>query len=341
MTAAREFHATYSNTLRRYNVYFYNDVKLLYTVENVQYGSSASYVGATPIKLGVENPEDYVFKGWSPAPENITGETYCYALFKFTGYLFGKLGRVDGEDYGYGTVDNPNWDAINSYWDVISSDVQAYRSGIITDYDFMAKYPIGGRMIVPINLSDGTVYADVEIISYYHDNLADGSGRASLTFFCADLPQIIHRMNVENTNDGGYATSEMRMFINGELANALPNKLKTAIKPVYKVSDGGSTNKTLITTIDNCWLASYDEVGLTPGSNNLSGQGRLYSSIFSGNKATRKKYITDDTATGGWWLRSSYYSTNSNSMFWRVTNSGGSYSDIAFNSFYVAFGFCI
>ena len=77
------------------------------------------------------------------------------------------------------------------------------------------------------------------------------------------------------------------------------------------------------------------------GSNNLSGQGELYSAIFSSNKDTRKKYITDDTATGGWWLRSSYYSPNSNSMFWRVTNSGGSYSDIAFNLFYVAFGFCI
>ena len=148
-------------------------------------------------------------------------------------------------------------------------------------------------------------------------------------------------MNVESTNNGGYEASEMRSFINSELLTSLPEKLKTIIRPVYKISDGGSTNKTLITTTDSCWLASYDEVGLTSGSNNLAGQGELYSAIFSNNKDTRKKYITDDTATGGWWLRSSYYSQNSNSMFWRVTNSGGSYSDIAFNSFYVAFGFCI
>jgi hypothetical protein len=148
-------------------------------------------------------------------------------------------------------------------------------------------------------------------------------------------------MNEDSTNAGGYEVSEMRSFLNGELFAALPEQLREIIKPVYKISDGGSTNKTLITTIDSCWLASYDEVGLTPGSNNLPGQGELYSDIFSSNKDSRKKYITDDTATGGWWLRSSYYSANSNSMFWRVTNSGGSYSDIAFNSFYVAFGFCI
>jgi len=205
----------------------------------------------------------------------------------------------------------------------------------------MEKYQIGGRMIVPINLSDGAVYADIEIIAYNHDNLADDSGKSPLTFFCSDLPQILHRMNEDSSNEGGYEASEMREFVNGELFSALPVNLQSIIKPVYKISDGGSSNKILITTTDNCWIASYDEVGLTSGSNNLSGQGELYASIFSSDKETRKKYITDDTAAGGWWLRSSYYSQNSDSMFWRVTNSGGSYSDIAFNSFYVAFGFCI
>lgn len=341
MTAARDFYATYYSTTRRYNVYFYNDTELLYTVENVPYGSSTSYSGSTPTKLGVEDPEEYVFKGWLPVPTEITGETYCYALFKFTGYLFGKLGKVDGEDYGYGTVDAPNWGAINAYWETIANDVAAYQDGTLTEDALQAKYPIGGRMIIPIALSDGTVSADVEVVGYNHDNLADDSGKAPLTFFCADLPQILRRMNEDSTNEGGYELSEMRGFLNDELYNALPVALQSIIKPVYKISDGGSNNKTLVTTTDKCWLASYDEVGLTSGSNNLAGQGELYSAIFSSNKDSRKKYVTDDTASGGWWLRSSYYSLNSSSMFWRVTNSGGSYSDIAFNSFYVAFGFCI
>ena len=74
MDAAREFYAVYTNTIRKYNVYFYNDDELLYTAENIPYGSSTSYIGATPTKLGVENPDEYVFKGWVPLPENITGE---------------------------------------------------------------------------------------------------------------------------------------------------------------------------------------------------------------------------------------------------------------------------
>ena len=340
MTAAREFYAVYSNTIRRYNVYFYNDETLMYTVENVPYGSSASYVGPTPTKLFVTNPDDYVFKGWLPLPENITGETKCYALFKFTGYLFGKLGKVDGEDYGYGTVNNPNWDTINDYWNTISRDVIAYQSAAMSKDDFMTKYPIGGRMIVPI-FEDGTVYADVEIIGHNHDDLSDDTGKSPLTFFCLDLPQIVHHMNTVQTSVGGYQDSGMREFLNEELFNALPVQLQLIIKPVYKFSDGGPANKVLVTTTEKCWIASLDEVGLEDIADSLSGQGNVYSSIFSSNKNSRKKYITDDTVTGGWWLRSSYYSANSDSSFWRVTKDGGRYSDLATGKFYVAFGFCV
>jgi hypothetical protein len=342
MTSAREFYAAYSETIRRYNVYFYNDDELLYTVENVPYGSSTSYSGPTPTKLGVADPDEYVFKGWMPLPQSITGETYCYALFKFTGYLFGKLGKTDGEDYGYGTVDNPNWDAINTYWNTISRDVESYKNGTLSSSKFIFKYPIGGRMIIPINLTDGVAVADVEIIGRNHDDLTDQSGKAPLTFFCADLPKILHRMNETSSNSGGYASSEMRNFLNGELFDALPTALKVAIKEVVKQSDNGSNKDWPFVTSDKCWLASCDEVGLSSLTSDYKfKQGTLYSSIFSSDKNSRKKYITDDTATGGWWLRTSYLSVNSNGMFWRVTTSGGSYSDIAFNLFYVAFGFCI
>ena len=354
MTMARDFYAVYTNIIRRYNVYFWNapgDKDPLQVIENIPYGSSTSYTGSTPVKSGVDDPTEYVFKGWMPAPENITGETHCYALFKFTGYLFGKL--KEGSEYG--TVDAPNWDKINAYWDVINSDVEAYNSGAMQEDEFMAKYMIGGRMLVPVEMTmienfnsirfDTTsgIYTpvDVEIVAHNHDYLADGSGRATLTFFCKDLPNLKQKMNEESTNIGGYKESYMRKFVNTTIFGKIPSGLRDIIKPVYKVSDGGATDASLVTTTDSLWLASYDEVGLVAGSNNLIGQGEIYSSIFSSNKDSRKKYITDNTEAGGYWLRTSYYNTNSSSMFWRVTNTGGSYSDIAFNYFYVAFGFCI
>lgn len=350
MTGAREFYATYYNTIRKYNVYFYNDTELLYTVENVPYGGSTSYVGAIPTKLGVEDPSEYVFKGWLPLPTEITGETKCYALFKFTGYLFGKL----SEGSEYGTVDAPNWDKINAYWDVINADVLAYNNGIMSEDDFKAKYMIGARMLVPLEVQmieslssisyeyEPGIYTpmDVEIIAYNHDDLADGTGKATLTFFCKDLPNLKQKMNLDSTNVGGYEASYMREFVNTTLFEKTPEKLQSIIKPVIKISDGGATNATLVTTIDAMWLASCDELHMSPGSC-LTGQGESYDLIFSGDRESRKKYITDNTEAGGYWTRTSYYSPTSSSMFWRVTNTGGSYSDIAFNNFYIAFGFCI
>ena len=338
ITEARDYNAAYNSTVRRYTIYFYNDTTLLQTKESVQYGSGESYTDSTPVKQGVDNPEEYVFKGWMPEPTNITGDTYCYALFKFTGYLFGKLGKTDGEDYGYGTVDSPNWDTINAYWDTIAADTATYKAGTLSEDDFFAKYPIGGRMIMPVALSNGTVIADVEIGDRNHDILADDSGKAPLTLLCVDLPQITQKMNNDMSNEGGWEASVMRTFTNGDLLSALPSQLQSIIKPVYKISDGGKSNKTLITTTDRCWIPSFEEVGFN-SSGNLPGQGEVYASIFSDNNS-RKKYIVDTTEVGRWWLRSSSYS-DSGGLFWRVQTSGTYYPDQPNIEYYVCFGFCI
>lgn len=309
VTYPKTIMATYNSTIRKYTIYFYNGDELLQSVENVQYGGSATYTGSTPVKTDVDNPEEYEFKRFNPEPTNIIGETKCYALFKFTGYIKDSWTTI-GENAANGTASS--------------------------------VYQIGARKEIPITLSDGTTTtADVEIIAFNHDDLADGSGKASITFFCKDLPNILKGMNSTSNAAGGWQSSEIRTFINGELIGAFPSELKSLIKPVYKISDGGAGNKTLITTTDSCWLASYDEVAFTSNSNSLSGQGEAYSSVFYGDKESRKKYIVDDTETGGWWLRSTYYTTSSNTMFWRVQKSGSSYGDIQTGQFYIAFGFCI
>lgn len=84
----RNVYAAYSKTVRKYTVRFYNGSTLLQTVSNVPYGSGAYYSGDTPEKTGVDFPEDYVFTGWSPSNNGITGNTYCYAQYKYIGYAY-------------------------------------------------------------------------------------------------------------------------------------------------------------------------------------------------------------------------------------------------------------
>lgn len=341
VTEARKIYAVYNNTTRRYNVYFCNMTQnnVLYTVENVLYGGSANYYGPTPVKMGVDDPENYVFMGWSPLPEKIEGETYCYALFRYNAYLFGKLGE---EDQGWGTIEAPNWSAINSYWTQIDSDVDAFENNSITEDEFKKKYPIGGRMLIPV-IVDGVEYnADVEIIEYNHDNLADGSGKATLTFMCKNLPGFRKPMYGSSVDNAGWEHSTMREFCNGELFNAFPAELQAIIEPVLKISDGGEVNRALVTTTDKCWLASYPEVGFASISEVLPGQGEVYASTYSTNKNSRVKYLPDGYTPYGWWLRSSSYSLTSDSaLFCRVQASGILYGDIETNKYAVVFGFCI
>lgn len=321
VTEPTNIYAKYNSIIRKYTVEFYNleDGKeiLLWTQESVSYGFNATDPTtngsiATPVKLGVEDSSKYEFTGWAPSYKNIQGYTKCYALFRYNAYL---------EDD----------------WATIAANVE---NGTATDL-----YPIGGRKAFTVTLSDGVEYSiDVEIIAHNHDNLADGSGKAALTFLCKDLPYIKHKMYKNHTNSDGWPKSDMRSFVNGELFEALPEELKNVIKPVYKISDGGANSKTLITTIDSCWIPSYDEVGFAMNrTDNLKGQGEHYSSTFgygSEGNSTRIKYLPDGYTIGKWWLRTSSYGDGS-TLFFRVQNSGAVMVDGLWNEYYVALGFCI
>ena len=92
VVADRYVYAAFNSIVRTYTVYFYNDSTLLQTSKNIAYGSSASYTGDTPVKTGTNIiSEDWEFIGWNPSPTNIIGETKCYALYKYIGYVYTEL----------------------------------------------------------------------------------------------------------------------------------------------------------------------------------------------------------------------------------------------------------
>lgn len=96
----RNVYAAFTSTVRKYTVRFYNGTTLMQTVSEVPYGSNASYTGDPPVKTDVEKPEDYEFIGWNPSPNGITGNTDCYAQYRFIGYIsVGIVERSISGDY--------------------------------------------------------------------------------------------------------------------------------------------------------------------------------------------------------------------------------------------------
>ena len=171
VTADRNVYAAYTAVGRTYTVYFYNGSTLLKTVTGVPYGGSTSYTGETPVYTG-SNPDDYRFTGWSPQPTNITGTTSCYAVYAYTGLT----------------------ETITDSWEEI---LAAVANGT-----YKTKYQVGGTKILDVG-SEGSVC--MQIAAFDADTLADGTGKAPISWISEQLLITSHRMNPALvTNYGEY-----------------------------------------------------------------------------------------------------------------------------------------
>lgn len=110
VTADRNVYAVFTSTVRKYTVRFYNGATLLQTVNNVPYGSSATYTGNAPTYTGAE-AEDFTFTGFMPNGKNITGDTDCYAQYRYDGLYYVKI----VERTIAGTYENANVTKIGDY----------------------------------------------------------------------------------------------------------------------------------------------------------------------------------------------------------------------------------
>lgn len=104
---------------------------------------------------------------------------------------------------------------------------------------------------------------EYRIIGINHDDLADGSGKAGLTFLTTSTT-INSRMNAENSNTGGWEKSELRQKMNsGEIWKLMPSDLQSKVKSVTKLTNnvnGTDKNAAVTATSDKLFLLSYSEI---------------------------------------------------------------------------------
>jgi len=214
------------------------------------------------------------------------------------------------------------------------------ESGKADDY-----FDVGHEKTAVIN---GQTYT-FQIYGFAHDDKASGSGKAGITFGLKGLMVDNHVMNPNNQNYGGWDGSDMRAYLNGvtttyqgtsyattSIYSKLPADLKAVITPVKKYTSGGYGATALVTSTDNLFLFSEEEVGFGNYTYSTSGEGTQYP-IFTDNASRIKTY--PNTSTGWWWLRSA---SNSNINYFLGVSYVGTllYSNASSGSG-VAFGFAI
>ena len=125
-----------------------------------------------------------------------------------------------------------------------------------------AKAAMDARTTWSVQLTNGKALV-YRIVGINHDNLADGSGKAGLTFEATNTALGGQKMNATHTNVGGWEKSELRSRLNTvDLWSLLPSELQSKVKAVTKMTDnqGGGKAGTPTATTDKVFLLSTTEV---------------------------------------------------------------------------------
>ena len=181
-----------------------------------------------------------------------------------------------------------------------------------------------------MKLTDGKTMT-YRIIGINHDDLADGSGKAGLTFEAANDALDQQRMNATNANVGGWEKSELRDRLNtGDLWALLPSELQSKVKSVTKMTDNkadGSAGAPSATT-DKVFLVSATEVyGNFWSNGHLQSDGSQYEYYVSKGVALRN--YSGASLNLGYWTRSVH---PGGSNYFRYVNSKGVW-DFSFSAF--------
>lgn len=167
---------------------------------------------------------------------------------------------------------------------------------------------------------------EYEIIGINHDDLADGSGKAGLTFLTTSTG-IESRMDDVYTVADVWEKSELRQKMNpGKIWNLMPSDFQSKVKAVKKLTNnvnGTDKDAAVTVTTDKLFLLSYSEIAPTshwassyPWTSNEGAQYEAFQGKVMENYSNNSAIAID----GYWWERSVF--PNSSTGFLYVSSYG-------------------
>ena len=209
--------------------------------------------------------------------------------------------------------------ANNSWADIIA----ACQADSVPD-----EWAVGDSKTMTIN---GTDY-QIDIIGKDHDDYADGSGKAPLTFQMHDCYSNV-QMNGSDDNGVGWGNSVIRVARLPEMFALMPAEVQAGIKEVNKLTSAGHASSTINATADKLFLLSEIEVfgNITYSK---SGEGTQYAYYAAGNSKIKTLYDSNKN----WWTRSPR--GNTQTSYCLVTNAGAADDNTAAGGAGMAPAFC-
>ncbi len=223
-----------------------------------------------------------------------------------------------------------SFDTIPDSWDTIIGYANA---GTIGDH-----YSVGDTKV--LTTTDGITYY-AQLVGIDKDPLSsDATKTANSSWLLKTLLSTNtgagnnQKMNSTKTTVGGWASCDLRTYLNNTWMLTLPANIQAAIKsvnkPYYRFEDTSEQ-----VSSDKIWIPSTKEVSFREARIKET-TGVVYDGIFTITNSTRIRSYNDNT-NGGWWLRSA-----TGAAFFACVSATGGDSDNAPNySYGVLPGFCI
>lgn len=218
-------------------------------------------------------------------------------------------------------IDNP-YDPVfaNNTWEQVA---EACRTRQVPD-----TWSVGDQKTMTI---DGTDYL-IDIIGKDHDDYADGSGKAPLTFQLHNCYFTKYSMNDTASNSCKWTNCHIRSKHIPTILTLMPINIQEFIKSVNKKTAIGYNNSSLEITVDKLFLLAETEVfGVKTYSHD--GEGTQYDYYVNGYD----KIKTLNGNINGWWLRSPAINSSS---FCIVSDNGSQKFSAATTLNGVSFAFC-
>ena len=292
--------------------------------------------GETPdlSRYEVADSTGHEFDGWDFEITVVEGPKTYTAIYKaiisyYNGEnLIGTEQVSKGSDatgpYGKVTANGEildSWEAINF----------AMGDGVYKDI-----YKIGDYKLVDFG-SEGMI--PMEIVAFDKDDMTSGD-KAPITWLAKNLLKTSQQMSTSDTNAGGYASSEMKIYLEDTVWNQLESTVKYYITPVNKTCRQGSESSGSTTIANNLsiWIPSAREL-LGDSNAHAEDSGCIYDDRFINNLSCRKAKIGgSNTNYTDYWTRTAYCFNTAYFCEVAVNGSiGGKYPN---NSFGVDPGFC-
>ncbi len=179
------------------------------------------------------------------------------------------------------------------------------------------------------NMTIGNKTYAIDIIGKNHDDYADGSGKAPLTFQMHTCYATEYKMNNSGSNTGGWADCLLRTTGGFKIIKSkMPAEVVAALKAVTKKTTAGGASSAIDTTEDTLFLLSEIEVQGT----------RTFSYAGEGTQYEYYKTASNRKKNRAWYLRSPRL--NENSCFCRTGWSGEADWSVASNADGIAAAWC-